>query len=159
VIRQTAAEPIVGPRRYATYFRNSLLALYDGNSIPDTRYVVGLLNSKLLRWAYREAVREASQRAFPQVKVSALRALPIREIDLADPAQRAMYEQIIGSVDRILQLCEQEGQATSPTDQRRLSSRIVATDQRIDQLVYALYGLDEHEIEQVEDSYRDSAAS
>lgn len=39
VVRQTAAYPIVGPRRHADYFRNSLLALYSPDNGTDVRYL------------------------------------------------------------------------------------------------------------------------
>ena len=82
LIRQTAAYPIAGPREHATHFRNSLHALYAPDGDLDVRYLVGLLNSKLLRFAYVTTIREASQRVFPQVKLGPLGTLPIRALDL-----------------------------------------------------------------------------
>lgn len=60
----------------------------------DAKYLVALLNSKLLRWAYRASTRETAQRAFPQVKVRALRALPIRALDLKNDRDRNFHDKI-----------------------------------------------------------------
>ena len=77
VIRQTARHPIVGPKRGTEYFRNSLLALFDPDNGYDVGYVVGLLNSRLIRFLYTTSVRESAQASFPQVKVGSLRDLPV----------------------------------------------------------------------------------
>lgn len=63
LVRQTAAYPIVGPHRYARYFRNSVHALLRPEPPMDIRYLVGLLNSKLMRFAYVALTRESGQKA------------------------------------------------------------------------------------------------
>ena len=141
VIRQTAAEPIVGPREGATYLRNSLLALYPPTDGTDVRYLVGLLNSRLLRWAYRRLTPESGQKAFPQVKVRALRALPIRRIDPNDAADRAAHDRIVELVGRLLDL---HRRADDHDERRRV-------DRAIDHAVYELYGLTDEEIQRTED--------
>jgi hypothetical protein len=132
VIRQTAGFPIVGPREHADYFRNSLLALYAPTNGMDVRYLVGLLNSRLLRYVYTQTVRESRQKAFPQVKVRALRALPVRRIDFRNASDVALHAEIVAFVQQML---------ARPTD---------AGDRRIDQLVYRLYGLTDKEITNVQ---------
>jgi len=83
LIRQTAAEIIAAPHLSRTYFRNSVLAYYRLDTPVDDRFMLALLNSRLLNWYYKSRFREASQRAFPQVKVSYLRQLPIRSISFS----------------------------------------------------------------------------
>jgi hypothetical protein len=142
LIRQTADRPIVGPRRGATYFRNSLLALYPPADGRASEYLVGLLNSSLLHYAYKIQVQEASQRAFPQVKIAALRRLPIRRLALDDPEDRAQHDAIVAAVRRMLALHERD----TPEAQR--AARTLAV--RLDRLVYRLYGLDERAIATIE---------
>jgi hypothetical protein len=146
VIRQTAGYPIVGPREGADYFRNSLLALYRPRDGTDVRYLVGLLNSRLLRYVYRQTVQESRQEAFPQVKVRSLRALPIRKIDLGDPMDKARHDRMVKLVQRMLNLHKQLAAATTPADKTGVQRRIDTTEKRIDQLVYELYGLTDDEI-------------
>ena len=101
LIRQTAAYPIAGPREHATHSTRSH-ALYAPDGDLDVRYLVGLLNSKLLRFAYVTTIREASQRVFPQVKLGPLGTLPIRALDLQSPAERKKHDHVVELVDSIL---------------------------------------------------------
>lgn len=152
VIRQTAAYPIVGPREHAVYFRNSLLALYDPDDERDVRYIVGLLNSRLLRYIYQRIVPEAQQKAFPQVKVSSLRRLPIRSIDFSDPSEKAWHDKMVTLVQSILDLHKRLAAAKTAHEKTVLERQIAATDREIDQLVYDLYGLTADEIKIVEEA-------
>jgi len=128
VIRQTARHPIVGPKRGTEYFRNSLLALFDPDNGYDVGYVVGLLNSRLIRFLYTTSVRESAQASFPQVKVGSLRDLPIIWPDLDDSGQRAAYRSIVEDVARLLEL-----RGSGPT--------VETLESRIDECVMSIYGL------------------
>jgi len=150
VIRQTAAYPIVGPRRHATYFRNSLLALYSPADGRDVRFLVALLNSRLIRFIYVVEVRESRQKAFPQVKVQALRRLPIRDVDLSKQKEKAMHDRLVKLVDQMLILHEQLEVARTAHEKDVLRRRIEATDSEIDSTVYRLYELSEEDIRVVE---------
>jgi hypothetical protein len=150
LIRQTAAYPIAGPREHATYFRNSLHALYAPNGDVDVRYLVGLLNSKLIRFAYVVTIREASQRVFPQVKLGPLGTLPIRALDLGSPTDRAQHDRVVELVDAML-VAQRElrGDADeSRAEERR--SRVLQIDAEIDRTVFDLYGLTKGEVEQID---------
>lgn len=136
LIRQTADRPIVGPRRGARYFRNSLLALYPPADGRASEYLVGLLNSALIHYVYKTQVQESSQRAFPQVKIAALRRLPIRRLALADPDDRAQHDAIVAAVRRLLALHERNNVV-------RLKSLIHDAEQELNTLVFRLYRLDE----------------
>jgi len=152
LIRQTASYPIVGPRRHATHFRNSLLALYPPSDRTDVRYLVGLLNSRLMRYVYMELTQEAHQRAFPQVKVSSLRALPIRTINFSHSKDTARHDRMIELVERMLELHKRLAKARNPNEKTRLQRLIDATDRQIDKLVYELYDLTPDEIRIVEEA-------
>jgi hypothetical protein len=145
VIRQTAPCPIVGPRRHADHFRNSLLALYAAPGPLSTLYVVGLLNSSLLRFAYRALVQESGQRAFPQVKVKSLRALPLKRIDPERPGEQAAHDDIVAQVTALLALSERlETECVEPAAEV-LRRQIAATDRALDEAVFTLYGLSNSE--------------
>jgi len=142
LIRQTADRPTVGPRRGARYFRNSLLALYPPDDGRASEYLVGLLNSSLIHYVYKAQVHESTQRAFPQVKIAALRRLPIRRLALDDHDDRAQHDAIVEIVRRLLALYERDATTTEGTDR--------ALIRQLDRLIYRLYGLDELAIAAVE---------
>jgi len=151
VIRQTAPYPMVGPRKHAIYFRNSLLALYPPSNGVDVRYLVGVLNSALMRYAYGQLVPESRQKVFPQVKVGSLRELPIRRIDLSSATDKAQHDQMVKLVEELLGLQERLATARTPQERAALERQIEDTDRRIDRTVYALYELTEEEIRMVEE--------
>ncbi|MCC6465561.1 MAG: N-6 DNA methylase [Planctomycetes bacterium] len=88
VLRQTAARPIAAPNTPPLAFRNSVLACF-GAPGHDDDYLLGVLNSDTVARIHRLRFRDARQRAFPQLKIAHLRALPVpgREIG-------PLYEQI-----------------------------------------------------------------
>ena len=136
VIRQTASYPIVGPRRGAVYFRNSLLGLFAPPHDCDVRYVVGILNSKLFRFLYRQLIPDARQQRFPQVKIGALRSLPVVWPDRANRMHLAAHDAIVASVAERL-ACGRDVPQTV----------IGSIEGQIDRLVYELYELTPSEIE------------
>jgi hypothetical protein len=75
VIRQTADRPIAARHVAPTYFRNTLLACAGLPDVPDT-VLLAFLNSATYALRHRALVQDANQKAFPQVKVSHLHALP-----------------------------------------------------------------------------------
>lgn len=75
LVRQTADRPIAALHRAPTFFRNSLLACAGVPGVPDS-VVVAFLNSALFALLHRAAAQDANQKAFPQVKVRHLHALP-----------------------------------------------------------------------------------
>ncbi|MBI3723964.1 N-6 DNA methylase [bacterium] len=74
LVRQTADRPIAARHEPWAFFRNSALALARGEAPVEV--TLALLNSRLLALAHRARCADARQRAFPQVKVSALASLP-----------------------------------------------------------------------------------
>ncbi len=149
VIRQTASHPIVGPRRHAEYFRNTLLALYPPEDGRDVRFVVAILNSRLMRYVYSVAVRESDQKAFPQVKVRSLRALPIKAIDPGFEQDKEIHDLLANHVQRLIDLLACVDTADTAHDRQVLNRRIHGLDREVDQLVERLYDLSEAEVSQV----------
>lgn len=131
------------------------------NSVHNTRaldgkrstllYLLGLLNSGLLRFYYRNHTHE-TRRVFPQVHISALRQLPIRSINFSDKTDKARHDRMVELVNRMLELHKQLPKARTPYEQEVLKGEIAATDRQIDLLVYELYGLSEEEIKIVEET-------
>ena len=158
VIRQTASFPIVGPRKHAIYFRNSLLALYPPLDGRHIHFVVGLLNSRLMRYVYQVSVSESSQKAFPQVKVGSLRVLPLRRIEFTDQKERASHDEIVDMVTTMVHLHEKKEEVETAHHRRVLNRRIDALDRDLDQVVERLYGLNPIETDQVESFLANASA-
>src|SRR5690606_37707039 len=133
------------PHKYTKYFRNSVHALLEPEGEMDIRYLVGLLNSKVVRFCYVALTREAGQKAFPQVKLGALSKLPLKDADLTTKKGRKLHDDVVEHVKALLDLQE----TLEGADGRKAESirqRIAAVDERLDFLIFGLYGLTDDEI-------------
>lgn len=95
LLRQTAKRPIAAKHSEPTYFRNSIIACRGVSEVPVDA-VVAWLNSSAVAVFHMTSVREANQKAFPQVKIRHLRDLPAPRWDVMLNA--------VGS--RLAELCE-----------------------------------------------------
>jgi len=90
LLRQTASRPVAARHTAPAYFRNSVLACYGIPGLDDAA-LLGLLNSAPVAFYHRSCHADSGQRAFPQVKVSHLQALPIaREAGPLAPLARRL---------------------------------------------------------------------
>lgn len=116
-----------------------------------TKYVLGLLNSRLLDYFLKRistVIRGGFFRYFTQF----LEQLPIRTIDFPDKQDRARHDRMVALVEQMLQLHRDLAAAKTAHDKTLAERQIAATDRQIDRLVYELYGLTEEEIAVVEGS-------
>lgn len=124
----------------------------------DPRYLLGILNSRLLRAFWLERFNDR-RRTFPKIKGTYLKKLPVRFLDLSDEALRNSHDRMVDLVQSMLDMNERlhgnEAAKLTPQERRVLEGRIAATDGEIDQLVYGLYGLAGEEIAIVEEATQD----
>ena len=130
--------------KYYTF--NSVNNLILKNSSYTLKYVLGVINSKLMRYYY---IRNFTNESSLTVNISKtyLDKLPIPNIDLVD---RTISNRINGLVDQMLSSKKQLQQAKTESDKNYLERKCETLDRQIDQLVYQLYGLTEEEIKIVE---------
>jgi len=112
----------------------------------DVSTALGILNSRLLSWYYVSSSMIAQKDDFPQVTISGLAALPFPEV--GDPHT----PRLTGLVEQMLALHKQLGAAKTDHEKSLLQRQIDATDHKIDELVYELYGLTTKEIQIVEEA-------
>jgi hypothetical protein len=119
----------------------SLLPEYQTHSLA----FMAILQSRLFLLLYRVA-NQGESRVIPQVKASKLQALPYPSYDHSSPK---VYELDHLSAE-MFQLNRFIRTVKTSHEQTSLRRRIEATDQRIDHLVYELYGLTAEEVNIVE---------
>lgn len=100
----------------------------------DIKYVLSIINSKLVNWYYQRMVAEAN-RAFAEVKIVNIKKLPIKYSDNQKP--------FVSLVEKILSA--KELNPTSDTSE---------FEKKIDDLVYKLYELTDEEIAVIEGPVR-----
>ena len=119
----------------------------------DDRYLLGILNSHLFWFAISHisipfGVRAGEYRY--RLIYQYMEQVPIRVINTKDSADRARHDKMVQLVETLLDLHKQLPTAKTAHDKTLIQRQMDATDQRIDALVYELYGLTADEIRLVE---------
>jgi len=114
-------------------------------------YLLGLLNSSLLEFYYKQTTVPKAG-GFYIYKTMFLKKLPIRHIDLSNPADKKMHDDLVALVEKMLKLNKRLAPIrNTPCNERdELLRETNHTDKEIDNLVYDLYGLTEEERKIVE---------
>jgi adenine-specific DNA-methyltransferase len=133
-------------------FATDGLYLFSVRDSVNIRYLMGILNSKLLVFIYRLLTLEKG-RVLAQVKPTVLEQLPIRPIDFTDPADKARHDRMVALVEQMLSLHKKLAAANTDHEKTNLQRQIEATDGQIDRLVYELYELTDEEIRIVEGTH------
>jgi hypothetical protein len=84
------------------------------------------------------------------IKPTYLSQLPIRTIDFTKPAEKKMHDELVSLVEKMLELNKQLQKVRYDSEKEPVERQIAATDKKIDELVYELYGLTPEEIKIVE---------
>jgi hypothetical protein len=113
----------------------------------DPHYVLGVLNSKLVRAFWLDRFYD-QRRTFPKIKGTYLKRLPVPAVH--SPGGMARHDLMVSLVKKIMALCELQATSKTSHDRAVLQRHIDTTDRQIDRLVYELYGLTEEEIRIVE---------
>jgi type I restriction-modification system DNA methylase subunit len=130
-------------------FATDGLYLFGIREPIDSKYVMGILNSRLFVFIYRLLALE-SGRVLAQVKPTVLAQLPIRTITFSNKSDKFRHDRMVKLVEEMLELHKRLSAAKTPQEKTALERQIIATDAQIDRLVYDLYGLTEDEIKIVE---------
>jgi hypothetical protein len=109
-------------------------------------YLLGVFNSKLLNFIYQNRVQEGG-RVFAQVKTVNLKPLPII---IPEQKEKKQHDEIVKNVELLLKLNEDLQIETNTAQNEQAKGRIAYAEQRINEIVYELYGLSKEEIQIIE---------
>ena len=121
---------------------NNLLLKIDSKC--NLKYFLGLLNSKLLNYLFKQKSLNTN------ITLSDLDLLPIRSIDFKNKSEVHTHDQIVSSVDQLLQLNKDLQAETLESKREQIKRKIDHFEDKINELVYKLYDLTEEEIKIVE---------
>ncbi|KAF0144076.1 MAG: hypothetical protein FD156_2120 [Nitrospirae bacterium] len=118
--------------------------LFAVSKSKDINYILALLNSKLFVFLYRLISLEEG-RVLAQVKPTVINHLPIRTIDFNNSSEKAIHDKLVSLVDRMLDLHKKKNSLPLSAEREKIEREIVITDEKIDGIVYGLYGVTEEE--------------
>jgi len=123
---------------------HTLNVIFTEQEEYDLRYVLAILNSALTNFIFSKKYIDIN------IKGVYLLGQPIRTIDFSNPTEKEMHDELVALVEKMLELHKQLQKASFASQQEPIRRHIAATDKKIDELVYKLYGLTEEEIRVVE---------
>ncbi|HLL74932.1 MAG TPA: TaqI-like C-terminal specificity domain-containing protein [Pyrinomonadaceae bacterium] len=148
-MRQTGDSLIAALDNQQLICLNNMHVLVPRSAKIDTRYFLGLINSKLLNWIHQTNNPEVGE-ALAEVKRTHVAQLPIRTIDFSDKADRDRHDRMVSLVEAMLAAKRQLTAARTDRDRDHYEAKCAALDRQIDALVYELYELSPAEIAIVE---------
>ena len=144
-MRQTG-DRLVGTLDYGQLLcLNNMHVLVPTSAATDLRFLLGIVNSRLLNWFYRTSNPEVGE-ALAEVKRTHVAALPISTAASND----SHMKRIVQLVDQMLEAKKQLASARTERDKTFYQSKCATLDRQIDYLVYKLYDLTGDEIAIVE---------
>jgi type I restriction-modification system DNA methylase subunit/predicted type IV restriction endonuclease len=129
---------------YTSYCNTLLFVLKIKNENFSYPALTGVLNSSLIGWYFRKKFQISDDDTFPQIMIRDILQFPVPELN------NETGKEIAKNVKRIIHLNEELQTTKVPSKTEQLQTRIDYTDNRINQLVYELYGLTDEEIAMVE---------
>jgi type I restriction-modification system DNA methylase subunit len=124
---------------YEGFYPNSAVWAIPGNDL----YLLGILNSKLgwyLIANYCTQIQNGYQLIFKY-----LGQVPIRTIDFNIPSEKAIHDQLVSLVDRLLDLYKKKAVLPPSAEREKIEREIAVMDEKIDDIVYGLYGVTNEE--------------
>jgi hypothetical protein len=127
---------------------------YNLNFLLNLKYFLGLLNSKLLTFRFKNIGKLRSEGVY-EYFWNSISKLPVCTINFSNPKDKKMHDDLVSMVDKMLNLKEKHRNAKLKQDKKLFKTQIDLLDKQIDSLVYKLYGLTKEEIKIVEGKHRD----
>ena len=118
------------------------------------KFLLALINSRLMTFYHRNRFLDQSKRVFQKILIQDAKNFPIRTIDFNNPKDKEVHDKLVALVDRMLELNSKKNVLPPSSERERIEREIAVTDEKIDEIVYGLYGLTEVEVEEVEESFK-----
>ncbi len=130
---------------------NTVYVIKSDNSQYSLKYVLGILNSKLLNYYARTKYFTTHMKGgYIELRVFEVKKLPIRTVNFSNPKEKKMHDDLVAMVDKMLKFQKKFHSTRLEHDKKLYKTQIDLLDKQIDSLVYKLYELTEEEIKVVE---------
>jgi hypothetical protein len=134
--------------QYYTFNSVNNLLLKD-NIQYSLKYILGLLNSRLLRFYYISRFTNKSSLTV-NISKTFLDQLPVSKINFAVSREKAQHDKMVSLVEQMIESKKLLVATQTPQGKESLERQIVVAEKAIDSLAYELYGLNDEEIKIVE---------
>lgn len=142
--RNTTNEFALDENKKFIGFTNTTV-IFDTNSELNIKYLLSLLNSKVLSFRYQSIGKQTGEGSYEYFE-NGISKLPIPKISLDE------QQQFVDLADKMIELNKEISFCNTPNEKKLLNIQINKTNEKIDDLVYELYGLSDEEIEIIEEN-------
>ncbi len=142
LVRRIVGSTLISAYTDSDYVTSQLLQIVKPFEQADTKFLLGITNSKLLAFYFRKKYNR-QDKTFPEIRIYELAALPIKKID---KAKQPLKNEIEKLVDQLLKLNEEKSETSLQTKISQLEGKIDYCESRINEIVYSLYGISKDEI-------------
>lgn len=151
IVRQIGAVPIcaLDEKGYCCLNTVFMIVPKESDKNQNIKFILGLLNSKLIGNYWKQNFSDL-RTTFPKIKGSYLEKLPIPSLNLLDKLEKQLHTDIVKNIDIIIKSNDELQEAKLQTKIEHLKSNIEYCVEKIDEIVYQLYGLTKEEIKIIE---------
>ncbi len=149
LVRRIVGQTLICAFANSDYVTSQLLQIVKPFEQSLSKYLLGILNSKLIAFYFRKKYNR-QDKTFPEIRIYELASLPIKIVDSNNNEQLKHRDNLIASVELMLKLNEELQTTKLPDKMAQLKTHIEHTDDRINNIVYQLYGLEKPEIDIIE---------
>lgn len=112
----------------------------------DLKYLLAIINSNLMNFYHGHKYLDLSKNLFQKILIQNCKKFPVKIIDSKNKTEVQQQAEIIKLVNQLLEYSKVKHTAILQTKIDQLQSRIDYCEQRINEIVYQLYGLTKEEI-------------
>ena len=123
------------------YYRLDRKKLEENSEKINYKFLVGFLNSKLANYL----LNQIRGRKNIDINPEYLKQLPVPIIDFNNLLEKAMHDKMVKLVDKMLELNKKKFNLPPSSTKEKIEREIKIIDEKIDELVYELYGITEEE--------------
>jgi hypothetical protein len=149
LLRKTGSSIIATFDTTGIFPEQSLYFLFNPRIDISLKYITALINSKLFQSIYIHKL-VTNRDSTPQLKKTDLDKFPVYVPDLKDPKEKKVYQEIVSSVEVLLRVKEEILFVKLSTKMEELNSKVDFFEEKINKLVYQLYGLSVSDIQTIE---------
>ena len=115
----------------------------------DIKFFLAIINSKLINFYHANKYLDQSKNLFQKILIQNCKQFPIPVIDSTNKQQKAIHDKVVKYVESIETLQQNINTNKNPNQAEQLQSRLQAEENRLDYLMYEIYGLTQLEIKTI----------
>jgi hypothetical protein len=150
LVRRIIGKTLISAYVNSDFVTSQLLQIVKPYKQNDTKLLLVILNSTLIAYYFRKKYNR-QDKTFPEIRIYELASLPIKNPEFWNENLR---KETMSLVDQLLLLNEEKQQTKLESKLNQIQGKIGYCEDRINQIVYELYGLTEEEVKIVEESIK-----